>query len=263
MKLARVLRQKASSAGRLLARAGEIQRREGVPAAASLLLRAARELTRRARPVEASAFDQEHGVDTSGTIRLAGLDIAGANFAHGVYYKASEPGEFQAVMRRVEMGLGAAGFSNFHFVDFGSGKGLVLLLAAECGFRRVTGVEFARELHKTAMSNIAKKGLGARVESVHADAAAYAIPEGALLLYFYEPFAYPVIEKVFANLEAAHRADGREMVIVYHDAPASSVLSREGELRRDLIRRGAWLSERADWSDEKHSVYVTAGASGN
>jgi SAM-dependent methyltransferase len=221
------------------------------------LWRAARELSRPARPVEVSAFDREHGVDTSGTIRLAGLDIAGGNFAHGVYYKASEPEEFRAVMRRLAMGLD--GLSGYHFIDMGSGKGLVLLLAAEYGFRRVTGVEFARELHETAVKNIAKKGLAESVESVHGDAAAYAIPEGPLVLYFYEPFAYPVIEQVFANLEASFKGMPRRMVVLYHNAPASSVLSREGELRRELIQSRAWLEERPEWGDAKHSVYCAVG----
>ncbi len=42
----------------------------------------------------------------------------------------------------------------YHFVDIGSSWGYALLLSARYPFRRVTGVEFARELYQNACANI-------------------------------------------------------------------------------------------------------------
>jgi predicted RNA methylase len=42
----------------------------------------------------------------------------------------------------------------FSFVDFGSGKGRVLLVASHYPFREVVGVEFSPELQKIAEGNI-------------------------------------------------------------------------------------------------------------
>ena len=47
---------------------------------------------------------------------------------------------FRRLMRTLSLPPGSG------FVDFGCGKGRVLLLAAGFGFARITGVEFAKEL---------------------------------------------------------------------------------------------------------------------
>lgn len=56
---------------------------------------------------------------------------------------------FQSIMRNLPTDV-----SEYVFVDFGSGKGRTLLLAAEFNFKRIIGVEFARELHDTAVKNV-------------------------------------------------------------------------------------------------------------
>ena len=47
-------------------------------------------------------------------------------------------------------------FSRLTFVDYGAGKGRVLLLASEHPFAAVGGIEFAEELHDDAVMNIAQ-----------------------------------------------------------------------------------------------------------
>src|SRR5215831_11087448 len=42
------------------------------------------------------------------------------------------------------------------FIDLGSGKGRVLLIAAQYPFKSVVGVEFSGTLHKIAQTNISK-----------------------------------------------------------------------------------------------------------
>ena len=55
----------------------------------------------------------------------------------------------------------------FSFVDYGSGKGRVLMLAAAYPFRRILGVEFSESLDRVARDNIATLGADAgRVETV-------------------------------------------------------------------------------------------------
>jgi len=47
-------------------------------------------------------------------------------------------------------------FSQYSFIDMGSGKARMLFVAAELPFRRVIGVEFDRKLHAAAKENIAR-----------------------------------------------------------------------------------------------------------
>ena len=44
--------------------------------------------------------------------------------------------------------------TDFIFLDFGSGKGRALFVAAEHPFRQIIGVEYSREFHETAMRNV-------------------------------------------------------------------------------------------------------------
>lgn len=251
MRIGQVVRQKANSGWRFLQRANDVRQREGTAAAARLVTRTLREFTRPPAPIRPSEFDQQHGVDTSGTIRLSGLDVRGDNFVHGAFYKASDPGGFQELIQRIPLR-----FADFHFIDMGSGKGLVLLLASKVGFRRVTGVEFARELHEAALANIQRFG-AVNTESVHSDASQYPIPDGPLVFYFYEPFTFPVVKKVFANLESAWKSNPRPFVILYHNAPDTSSLGREKDLRRELVRSMGWLKQETAWADDNHDIYLS------
>ena len=45
--------------------------------------------------------------------------------------------------------------AEYAFVDFGSGKGRALMMAAEWGFARAYGMEFSPVLHEIAQKNIA------------------------------------------------------------------------------------------------------------
>ena len=117
--------------------------------------------------------------------------------------------------------LGSLGedLSRFCFVDFGSGKGRVLLVAAHHPFREVVGIEFSRELHEIASSDIHSYTSPARccwnLRSVCADAASFPIPERERVLYFNNPFAEPVFARVLANIRAAHDRIPHKSYVLY------------------------------------------------
>ena len=91
-------------------------------------------------------------------------------------------------------------FSEYSFVDIGSGRGRVLLTAAGRPFKRVHGVEFCSNLHEEASSNIAGypgEHLKCRdVKSILCDALDYDVPEGNCVLYFFNPFDVQLVERV-------------------------------------------------------------------
>lgn len=99
--------------------------------------------------VQERLFDLRYGTDTVSFAQLGNLTIGSQNAGEGTPY---EPTRLRLV-RRVLSALNPS--PNGAFVDIGCGKGRVLLLAAEFGFRRVTGVEFAKELCEIARDNIA------------------------------------------------------------------------------------------------------------
>jgi hypothetical protein len=109
-------------------------------------------------------YDWEHSVDT--TRSNVGF---GTQFLTGVTgrpYFATEPWLFEQMMQAVALSIqqsevshrtvAQAGLQDFTFIDLGSGKGRVLLMAAAYGFKRIIGVEFMPELHRVAEENIRK-----------------------------------------------------------------------------------------------------------
>ena len=120
----------------------------------------------------------------------------------------------------------------FTFVDYGAGKGRVLMLAAEHPFRAVIGVEFSPELCEVANANLDKLSSAAvragRVECVCADAAAYLPPSTPLVCYFYNPFGPTVLQAVIDRLAASMREQPREIFLVYVHPEHRDVIESAG-----------------------------------
>ena len=86
-----------------------------------------------AEGVNLSFLETEYGLDTGGAVNLAALT------ADGLPYYGIAPSMFAAIMNHITLDRTGA-----TFVDFGSGKGRALFLAAGYGFPRIVGVEYWR-----------------------------------------------------------------------------------------------------------------------
>jgi SAM-dependent methyltransferase len=120
------------------------------------------------------------------------------------------------------------------FVDLGAGMGRVVLLAARRPFRQLIGVEVSPALVEIARENIS----GARdplrvahdIRIVRADAAAYALPRGPLVVYLYNPFHGPVFAAVLERLREAGRSD--DVIVLYHTPVDRAVLEATESFER-------------------------------
>src|SRR4029079_3179605 len=99
-----------------------------------------------------SAIERLFFVPTKGSVPLDELKIVGNNRDSGHAYKPSPALVFKWALAAVaEEDIG-----RMSFVDYGAGKGRVMLLAAQHPFTQVGGIEFAEELHDNATMNIAQ-----------------------------------------------------------------------------------------------------------
>jgi SAM-dependent methyltransferase len=182
-------------------------------------------------------FDERFGVDTSGLL----YELASGH-QHDPYnngYFGVAPSVFHSAMQAVRDRL-QLDYQRFRFVDVGSGKGRALLLACDYPFREILGVELSPELDRVARANIARYP-GARhrprVTSMQGDAAEFPWPPGPLIVYMWNAFTGPVMERVFQNLEASLAQLPRELYLVY--------IHPELEVMLDWI---PWLKKL--WRDE-------------
>jgi hypothetical protein len=162
-------------------------------------------------------FDTQNQVDTGGVVRPKPDSVVGSNWDMGVRYQAIDANCFTSMVQSL-----AIEHSQFTFMDLGSGKGRALLLASTFPFRRVIGVEYCEELNEIARQNVVKYPASARkcsdIAIVTADATTCAIPEGPLVLFFYNPFGERVMAKVVENVMASYRQVPRQIILIY-DTP--------------------------------------------
>jgi SAM-dependent methyltransferase len=127
-------------------------------------------------------------------------------------------------------------FSNFIFIDLGSGKGRTLLMASDYPFRRIVGVELLPSLNDVAQQNLAQYHSDSQkcfaIESVCADATTFPLPDGALVIFLFNPFPESGLRRTIANLEDSLDAHPRPTYVVYHNPQLEAVLNETGRLKR-------------------------------
>ncbi len=146
----------------------------------------------RSRPID--QFDVLHGTETSREVSLWQLTIPHPDAKLGSHYEATSP----------ELFLKACSFLppaavDFSFIDIGCGKGRVLILAKEYGFKKVIGIELSGELLEVTRRNLDKSGVGG-VDLEHGSALDYRFPEGPLVVFMFNPFGPPALTQVVENL---------------------------------------------------------------
>jgi len=174
-----------------------------------------------------AAFDLRHGTETRHLVEVAQQrDVTSPNRAHGIRYEPSRARPLRRLLRELPLPRGGV------FVDIGCGKGRALLVAAQAGFRRLVGVDYSRDLCRTARRNL--EGL-ARARSgdfsfevIACDAADFAFARDHDVIYFFNPFDESVLARVLDRLEASLRAHPRTAWIIYLSPHWEEAIERRG-----------------------------------
>jgi SAM-dependent methyltransferase len=185
------------------------------------------ELRNRILERENRLWDESRGLDTRGWLVPSDETTVGA-LADGFPYAATHVRLGHALLQELRpLARGAT------FLDLGSGKGRMLVLAAELPFADVIGVEYSRDLHETASTNLAAAELAATDKptdmatepashweraaprSMLLDVREFVFPETPLVVYFNNPFPEPLMKQVLSNLGKSYERDPRPVALVY------------------------------------------------
>ena len=222
----------------------ETSAREGFLAAFRRLLSLLWEFARESTPSRQRQrygdveYDWDFRVDTtSATVgwrdRLLGL-------FHSPY-QPTEPalfGEMLASLKQASPVLSSAkiDFREFTFIDIGSGKGRVLMMAADYPFRRILGIELLPALHQVARENIVKYKSDSQqcfaIECLLGDASQYVFPPEPAVLYLFNPLPESGLVRLLSNLEHSLREHPRPMFVLYHNPLLEHVLTGNAAFRR-------------------------------
>ena len=168
----------------------------------------------RIRAIEDWWFDTSRSVKTSGLLPRSKPSQIVGELRDGRQYGPVRAANARAALRDLPI----TNFSNYTFIDIGSGKGRVLFIAAELSFRKILGVEFAMNLHEDAIANIQRyhhrRQKCATIESVNANAAEFEFPNENLVLYLFNPFGPEILSRMLANLAQSLQRNPRHVIIL-------------------------------------------------
>lgn len=183
-------------------------------------------------------FDTMYGLDTGGIVYPIQTEVRGDNWISGNRYQGIDPTSFVQVLSELPID-----HERFTFIDFGSGKGRAVVLAMSFPFKKIIGIEYSEELTLTAQRNLLCCPNSVRrckeIEIVCGDATELPIPDGPLVLYLYNPFGRPVMEKVIHNVSTSFQLSPRRMVVIYFGPEHRDLWEKAGFVRR--TRASDWV----------------------
>ncbi len=175
-------------------------------------------------------FDQSTGLDTSGFIPGSQLNSALPNDSHIGSYYGTPPSLAQTMIDRWLETPDRLFVENYTFIDFGSGKGRVVLIASKLPFRKCIGVELNSELNTIATQNFARwqQSGSARspLEAVCQDALAFEFPPGPCLIYLFNPFPSPAVAQLADRIAEAFAGRPGQLDLLYVNAEFSGILDQ-------------------------------------
>lgn len=172
-------------------------------------------------------YDWDRRVDTtSATVgwrdRLLGLFCSA--------YQPTDPAFFREMLTPLTLASPKIDFHEYTFIDIGSGKGRVLLMAADYPFRRILGIELLPALHRAAQENISKYKSDSQqcfaIESICGDARSFVFPQEPTVLYLFNPLPEAGLVEMLGNLERSLREHPRPVYVLYHNPLLEHVVTR-------------------------------------
>lgn len=176
--------------------------------------------------IEDSLFDRRYGTETNRAVDSDEFESNLANRDHAVRYKATKARPFLALLEHLRLP------ANSTFVDIGSGKGRVLMLAARQNFKRVVGIEFSPTFCERARQNIeifrAKVQPLTPIEVTQADVTQHQWRGDENVFFLYNPFDAVILTQFIENVRRSVAQHPRQIWLIYSAPLYASVLGGSG-----------------------------------
>jgi SAM-dependent methyltransferase len=178
-------------------------------------------------------FDWKYGTDTMRWVDRNALETESDNRTHSAPYRATKVRPLLQLLDRLHLPR------DCNFVDIGSGKGRVLLIASQYGFRKVVGIEFSGELCAIARRNAelffrTAKPLSS-IEVIEADATKYHFHAEDRVLFMYNPFDAFVMARVVDNIRSSLEENPRRVWLIYNTPLHHDVIKSAGLFQSDFF----------------------------
>jgi SAM-dependent methyltransferase len=200
----------------------------------------ARSLLRRAK---VRLYEYRYGIFTEGLVLPKDLGIEDGE-CHS--YNPTDYDSFLKVLAKLTI---RAGYDSF--LDYGAGRGRVMILAARRPFKRVLGVEISPELVATARENFRRaipRLCCRELEITSGDAGQFKVPPDVTVVFFFNPFHGTILTRVLDNLHTSLREQPRSLTVICNLPPQSPFESQ--------VHACSWLKLREERSFGPNSRWL-------
>lgn len=122
------------------------------------------------------------------------------------------------------------------FIDYGAGRGRVLLMASNHPFEKITGAEIAEELANDCRLNIAQYPRSLMkcrdVNCEHLSALRLPVPDQETVFFFNNPFAKSMFERVITQIVRSYKQEPRPLFVICVDINADEIMEDTGVFTR-------------------------------
>jgi Predicted O-methyltransferase len=157
--------------------------------------------------------ERKYNLHTIELDRLKTITIKGSNLSHASIYQACN-------YYILEKGFNylRSIHENENIIDFGCGKGRAMVVAARYGFKKITGIDFAKPLCALAEQNIKKikqSYPSTEFNVICEDVLNYKIDKDQTVFFFFNPFDEVIMLQVVKNILASFKENARTIYVMY------------------------------------------------
>ncbi len=159
------------------------------------------------------AGEKKYLIQTTGIDKLKRLSVVGDNKKNASIYQAAN-----YYLLEKAFDFLAEEKASGTIVDFGSGKGRIMAVAAFYGYKSIKGIEFAAALSAIAkinLDNIQSKYPETNFSIITENALNYEIEKEDSIFFFFNPFDESIVLEVVKNILKSLRKYPRKIFVVY------------------------------------------------
>ena len=164
--------------------------------------------------IDTRIFDYKYNVNTHKDSYLKDLKFDSINKKEAFDYETIAIFSIKKILNNIEID------KEDIFVDFGCGKGRVLLIASQYKFNKIIGIEFSPELVDIARSNVSIcKDYNSFnidiIKIVEGDVLDYKYNNNETVFYLFNPFTNNILDKLCENIVRSFNSNPRRILILY------------------------------------------------
>ncbi|MGA8036153.1 MAG: class I SAM-dependent methyltransferase [Candidatus Acidiferrales bacterium] len=160
-------------------------------------------------------FDRAYHVQTGGVIELTTTSVDRSKLKYANVYAPVNAWALRKLLRKLALP------ESYRFADLGCGLGRPVILAAEYGFSKVTGVDFAPELCAKARENVVASKLNVEqkntIEIVQGDVMDYCAQTDDDVFFMFRPFSWEFLQHVVAKIAERAVNQSRRVTVIYSE----------------------------------------------